>query len=328
MKKILKFVAILLLSVLVICGYSFLTDKKYYKEWSITKLKSDTSKISWVKFVWTNDTLSGKYYTRTSMQIPCKIGELPYNFSFQFDLGAYTGIYENTAISFNEKYPEWKTRIVRLRSPLQFWFNKKAFSDLTFSFGNYIAKNKLSNFYGNYGPKINTEKYSSNDTFHIGTIGADFFQGKVLIIDYPNQQFAICENLPPNYKDNLIDIELDKSGKVILPMKIKSKNYKIIFDNGSSIFPLMTMVKNISNYSISADIDTIQISSWGQLHRVTGKLIKDTFELAGQKYSNVKVYANHSGLGIDQNFDGVTGNALFWNNTIIIDFKNKKFGVR
>ena len=103
MTKILKFIAIVLVSVLIICGYFFLTDKTYYKEWSITKLKSDISKISWVKFVLSNDSISGKYYMRTSMQIPCKIGELPYNFSFQFDLGSYTGIYENTAISFNEK---------------------------------------------------------------------------------------------------------------------------------------------------------------------------------------------------------------------------------
>ena len=328
MTKVLKFLAIVLCSIITVCGFSFLTDKTYYKKWSISKLKSDTAQISWAKFVWTNDTLSGKYYTRTSMQIPCKIEGLPYNFSFQFDLGAYTGIYENTASSLNEKYPEWKNRPVRLRSPFQFWFNKKAFADLTLLFGNYRAKNKLSKFYENYGAKLESVNQFSKDTIHLGTIGADLFQEKILIIDYPNQQFAICENLPQNYKDNLIDIELDISGKVILPMKMKNKNYRITFDNGSSIFPLITMVKNISNFSTSADIDTIQISSWGQFHVVTGKLIKDTFELAGQKFSNVKVYANHSGLGIDPNTDGVTGNALFWNKTIVIDFKNKKFGVQ
>jgi len=101
-----------------------------------------------------------------------------------------------------------------------------------------------------------------------------------------------------------------------------------MFDNGSSIFPIITLEKNIANYSTSADIDTIKISSWGKMHDVTGKLIKDTFELAGQKFSNVKVYANHSGLGIDHKTDGMAGNALFWNKTIIIDFKNKKFGVK
>ncbi|MBM4317940.1 MAG: hypothetical protein FJ116_10730 [Deltaproteobacteria bacterium] len=61
---------------------------------------------------------------------------------------------------------------------------------------------------------------------------------------------------------------------------------------------------------------------------MTSKIIKDTFELAGQKFHNVLVYANHSGLGIDNEVDGMAGNALFWDKTIIIDFKNKKFGVK
>ncbi len=65
------------------------------------------------------------------MQIPCKIEGLRYNFSFQLNLGAYTGTYENTTSLLNDNYSEWKTRIVRLRNPFQFWFNKKAFSDLT-----------------------------------------------------------------------------------------------------------------------------------------------------------------------------------------------------
>ena len=64
------------------------------------------------------------------------------------------------------------------------------------------------------------------------------------------------------------------------------------------------------------------------MHGVTGKQIKDTFELGGQRFSNVKVYANHSGLGIDSQTDGMTGNALFWSKTLIIDFKNRKFGVK
>jgi hypothetical protein len=57
-------------------------------------------------------------------------------------------------------------------------------------------------------------------------------------------------------------------------------------------------------------------------------MITDTFAIAGIKFSNVKVYENHTGLGINKKTDGMIGNALFWNNTIIIDFKNKKFGVQ
>jgi len=60
---------------------------------------------------------------------------------------------------------------------------------------------------------------------------------------------------------------------------------------------------------------------------VDSRMITDTFEIAGMKFCNVKIYENHAGLGIDESTDGMAGNFLFWNHTILIDFKNKKFGV-
>jgi hypothetical protein len=327
MKKIMKILGLTVFAIITICGTSFLTNKTTYSNWRIENNSPDKSNISWTKFEWTNGELAGKKFDKLSMNIPCKLIGLSNNFTFQFDLGAnLTGVYENTISSLYTQKPELEHKIKRLKSGLQFWNSNKYFEDLRIIFGNYIATNKAAYVYKNFGEKI--EIQNLKDTIHLGTIGADFFKDKTLIIDYPNKQFAICENIPKNYQDNLIDIELDRNGRVILPLKIHSKIYRIMFDNGSSIFPLITKAKNISNYSTSADIDTIQISSWGQTHGVTGKLIKDTFELAGQKFSNVKVYANHSGLGIDNETDGMTGNALFWDKTIIIDFKNKKFGVK
>ncbi len=57
-------------------------------------------------------------------------------------------------------------------------------------------------------------------------------------------------------------------------------------------------------------------------------MITDTFELAGQNFCSVKIYVNNSGFGIDKQTDGMAGNALFWDKTVIIDFKNKKFGIK
>ncbi len=313
-----------ILAIVIVCGTSFLTDKSTYSNW---KIVNNSQTISWAKFEWTNEELNGKYFEKTAMFIPCKVDGITNIVTFQFDLGAdLTGIYENTFSSFYSQTPKLEQKIKRLKSGLQFWNKSKSFDDLSISFGNYIATNKNAFVKNNYGERV--EIINLNDTIHLGSIGADLFKDRVLIIDYPNKQFAICEKVVQNYQDNLIDIELDRNGRVILPMKINNKNYRIMFDNGSSIFPIITSAKNILNYSTSADIDTIQISSWGQTHGVTGKLIKDTFELAGQNFSNIKVYANHSGLGIDKATDGMTGNALFWDKTIIIDFKNKKFGVK
>lgn len=324
MKKIMKILGLTIFTIIIVCGTSFLTDKSSYSNWEI---KNTSQTISWAKFEWTNEKLGDKHFEKTAMFIPCKIEGIENPVTFQFDLGSdLTGVYENTYKSFYKQTPELEQKIKRYKSVFQFWNNKKSFKNLNIQFGNYSASNESAFVFENYGDKI--EINNSKDTIHIGTIGADIFKNRVLIIDYPKKQFAICEKIPEIYKPKFVDIELDRQGRIILPMIIKNKNYRIMFDNGSSIFPIITDAKNISNFSTSADIDTIQVSSWGQQHGVTGKMITDTFELAGQKFGNVKVYANHKGLGIDHKTDGMTGNALFWDKTIIIDFKNKKFGVQ
>lgn len=263
------------------------------------------------------------------MQIPCNIEGLPYNFTFQFDLGAsLSGVYENNMNWFYKINPDLQNRISRLRSPLQFWFNKKTIKDITLLFGDYKARNKLSYVYSMYGEKLIISKPSFNDTFHIGTIGADIFQNKVLIIDYPNQRFAICDTVPRIYQNHLLNIELNNSGKIILPYKSKGNYYKIMFDNGSSLFPIIARTINRPKFSNNPVIDSLNISSWGEIHMVDSRLITDSFELAGKIFCNVKVYENHTDNGMDMNTDGMAGNYLFWNNTVIIDYKNKKFGVQ
>jgi hypothetical protein len=326
-KHLIKISAMILLGIVILCAISFLLEKKSYTKWEISNRQQDSANISWAEFKWGSATLNGKYFERAYMIIPCKIEGIPNTTTFQFDLGAdLSGIYENT-FRFSPTLNKYTNdKINRLRSPLQFWNTNKCFNDLTIRFGNYTITNKTGFVYKNYGET--PKDVSSTDTIHAGTIGSDLFKNKVLLIDYPNQQFAICDSVPVEYKQELINIELDNHGRAILPMKIHEQSYRILFDNGSSLFPLITEAKNISAFSTLPDTDTITISSWGKTHDVTGKLITDTFELGVQKFSNAKIYANHSGLGIDKNTDGMAGNALFWDKMMIIDFRNKKFGIQ
>lgn len=321
MKKWILILPLIVILILIIFQFA----DQSYSNWQIKNNFESKPAISWVKFEWTSDTLSGRTFEKSAMIIPCKIKGIPNVVTFQFDLGSdLTGVYENTynsLFAFN-RLP----KIKRLKSQLQFWTSDKYLENFELHFGAYTTINKTAYVFDNYGEKI--KKYNVNDTIHLGTIGRDLFKNSVLIIDYQNKRFAICENAPTEYRSTLIDIELDRTGRVLLPMKFKKKSYKITFDTGSSIFPIITEKKNISKFSNSPDIDTITISSWGKKHDVTGKMITDTFQLAGQKFSFVKIYVNHSGLGIDKQTDGMAGNALFWNKMVIIDFKNKKFGVR
>ena len=154
------------------------------------------------------------------------------------------------------------------------------------------------------------------------------FKNKVLIIDYPNERFAVCDTMPVSYKTSFTDIELDNAGRVIIPLLLNAKKYRVLFDNGSSIFPLLVTDDKIHNFSSALNTDTITISSWGTVYNIIGKPLKKQFVLAGQNFSGITVYTDYRKEARTNDFDAITGNALFWDKTVIIDFKNKKFGIK
>ncbi len=240
------------------------------------------------------------------MMIPAKIEGLPYKLTFQFDLGSpLTMIYERGANSVILNHKDFAHRLKKLKSILQFWDRHKSFKDLTIKLENTRIHTSNCFVWENYGKQLDIKPNDTSTLISIGTIGADLFQKKALVIDYPNKQFAIFDSLPERYNNHLIDIELDRTGRVILPMIIKEKHYRIMFDNGSSVFPLITLERNISKFSTTQNIDTLKVSSWGRIHEMTSKMISDTLDLAGQKFSNVKIYSNNTGLGMDVETDGM-----------------------
>ncbi|HEX8331619.1 MAG TPA: hypothetical protein VF622_03305, partial [Segetibacter sp.] len=229
--------------------------------------------------------------------------------------------------SIFQKHPEFD-RIGKLKSSLQFWNSHTAFKNLTLDFGAIRATTRNCFIKSKYGEKVSLNNLTDSTLIPIGTIGPDIFQNKVLIIDYPNERFTICDTVPHDYKTGMTDIELDEAGRVLLTTSVNGKDYKIMFDNGASLFPLIVPVRNINDFSKAPGIDTIVTSSFGTVHRVIGRPIKDSIQIGGRFYSNFLVYADYRNE--DQNEENIvaTGNALFWHKSVIIDFKNKKFGVK
>ncbi len=333
MKRLLKLIGLLLLVFIAICAFSWLTDKSNYGSWVIEKRSKNDTGLSWIKFLWIGDSLGKRYYERVAMNVPVKISGIPYDFTFQFDLGDdHTEIYEN---SLNDVYavnPTIKNKVKRLRSIFQFWNSNKSYKNIDIEAGDYIFKNPDCYVHRNFGNEIDKERIMMNRPLHIGSIGVDLFQNKVLIIDYPRQQFCIADSVPANYNVNMIPIKLNNAGMALLPMKLNGKTYDCLFDNGSSIFPLIGSLTRIDEYSKAPDNDTIATPSWGLIHDMTGRKIPGIAELGGQKFTDVEIYADHrkdrqEAALADPSYL-IAGNALFWDKTVIIDFKHKAFGVK
>jgi len=333
MKRLLKIIAFLLLVFIAICAFSWFTDKSSYGSWTIEKRSKNNTALSWIKFLWTSDSLGKKYYERTGMNVPVKITGLPYDFTFQFDLGdQHTEIYENSLNAVYAVNPGIKNKIGRLKSIFQFWDNNKSYKNITIEAGDYLFKSSNCYVHRNFGDAIDKERILMNHPLHIGSIGIDLFQNKILIIDYPHQQFCILDSLPDSYQVNMVSIKLNKAGMVLLPMKLNGKEYDCLFDNGSSIFQLIGSSTRMTDYSKAPDNDTISISSWGTIHPMTGRKMAGIVEIGGQRFNDIEIYADHRKAIQEAALNDppylVTGNALFWDKTVIIDFKHKTFGVK
>ncbi len=279
--------------------------------WTVTAAAENKTAIAWARFYWSNDSLGDRYYEKTAMHIPLRIEGLPYLFSFQFDLGCdLTTLYGENAKSVKQKHPA-----ADLEKP-------------AFTFGDLKANTPYCYIRESYGDPITLDTPANITPVTLGTIGADMFQGKVLIIDYPNERFSVCDTIPPALITTMTDITLDKHGRALLPMQLNGKNFKVLFDNGSSIFQLITAASLIDRFSKEPGMDTIRISSWGKLHNVIGRPLKDSFVLAGRHLANTMIYADYRENDGKDEFDAITGNALFFDKVVVIDFKNKKFGVK
>lgn len=303
----------LLFTGVISCG-----SKIKFGQWTVQNSSTYNANLSWAKFTWANKIVGGKTVERTAMLIPLKIEGLPYNFLFQFDLGSTITVLEGNPLkTILARHPEFDRM-----------YKQIAFKDLTLFFGATKVTSRHCSVMQNQGIQLAASRLTDNLPIRLGSIGADIFQNKILVIDYPNQRFAVCDTLPDSLQATFTKITLDEDGRVMLPLRLNEKNYKVMFDNGASLFPLIISADKINDFSTAASTDTITTSSWGTIHNVIGRPLKQQFQLAGQTFSNITVYADYRQDSGTDTYDASAGNALFWDKTVIIDFKNQRFGVK
>lgn len=122
-------------------------------------------------------------------------------------------------------------------------------------------------------------------------------------------------------------------GPVKLPFRIDGKEYKLMFDTGSSPFQLVTTKERALAISDPAIVDSLSGPLWwGTEVAFCGLNVNKIIELGGQVLEDSKVYYEKNGLwdGVYKSLDvwGITGNAYFYDRILILDYKNKVFRVK
>lgn len=94
----------------------------------------------------------------------------------------------------------------------------------------------------------------------------------------------------------------------------------------------MTTKQRADSISDGEITDSIKASSWGVHHIWCGEKVKSSIQLGEVQLEPAMVYYNPE--NIDESFYkneriwGITGNMYFLNHIVIIDYKNKRFGMK
>lgn len=290
-------------------------------------------KLQWIPFNWVGDSVSGKYFDKLAITIPVTLDNLPHKFNMQLDLGATTTVIYGTSIKpYLDNYNELKNKIdTTLKFRIQSQTNYK-FKNLTLKLGDVNFGERNIGHFKDFGDDIPKDSINTKTEKHIGTIAPDLFENKILIIDYPNKRICITTELPKQFsKAQFRDYKI-KEGRIKIPITINGKDEDVMFDTGSSLFALITTTEKANEISSKPITDSLKISSWGDYYMVYGQTIKSKIMYGHKQLNKAVVYfdsrKNNYDFYKEEEIWGITGNAYFLNNVVIIDYKNKRFGVK
>ena len=284
-------------------------------------------------FTWEGATTSGRYIPKISMNVPVTVDGLPHEFTMQLDLGAVTtNLYGNSFQAYMDAYP---SLIDKIDSTKTFMIQNEKhimFGGMRLTMGAIEFNNVDIGLFVGYGTLITADSVKTKTSKHIGTIAPDLFQDQVVIIDYPNNRICLSEELPSEYINlNFQDLVLE-GGRIKIPFNINERKEMLLFDTGSSMFSLLTTKNNAKLISDGIVADSLSVNSWGNDIPVYGSKMTTDVKFGGKSLPTELVYFVNDPQ-FDAGFEqmgiwGITGNAYFSSNTIIIDYRNKKIAVK
>ncbi|MBI2723271.1 MAG: hypothetical protein HYX39_13940 [Bacteroidetes bacterium] len=268
------------------------------------------------------------------MFIPLTFKGIPHKFKAQFDLGSNASIiYGNSFAVYLTEYPEYSKKLDTINTEISVEDKKQGeLRNVELSLDGFKITIDTLPYFKNYGDKISSDSAKASSIKHIGTIGADIVQNKILIIDYPNKRIAILDSLSSELQNKFDCVKCKMtSGRFIIPLTVDGKIQWYMFDTGASLFPIITDEANWKSFCDVSKPDTIKVASWGTFYNVYGaKTNKDIYfnkTKLPQTTAYMMTLKDYLEMFKQQQISGTTGNAYFLNNIIALDFKNAKFGV-
>lgn len=274
-----------------------------------------------IPFIWKKDSMGATLNQHAALLLPVKLPHCPRQFYMQFDLGAPSSLfYKNKLADIAAKYP----RAIQLSD------TTRSLSDFNFT----IGKTKV------HAGQIVVREYAANkiqwnkkDIEIIGTIGADLIENRIVQIDYPGKKILLSNNSTRTENISMIDFLFARRA-ILLPAHLNGKKLMLYFDTGSSAFELLTSKETSLALAAPGAVATqYPVRSWDRTLIANTLATNDSISIAQQKIPLVATtYMENVSEGminqmLKMGIGGMTGNKLFLDYILVLDTKNKKFGL-
>ena len=278
-----------------------------------------------LKFRWMADSINKRLEPHAALLLPVKLPGCSKVFYMQFDTGSpFTLFYKGKMKAIQQKYPEILTlndSAVILQS------NQFYVGAMPLGAKQIPIKENGSN-------EINWKNKKAIEI--IGTIGVDFFENRVIAINYPAKQFFNGTAIPTKLSTEMVMNDfMFVRRSILFPASIKGKKSILFFDSGSSAFTLLTNKETAELLAVPDAVAVVsKTKSWNRTMTAYTIPTTDIIGIAGKKLPLLSttymegVSENQLAQMMRLGIGGLTGNQLFVNSVLIIDAKNKKFGLR
>ncbi len=278
-----------------------------------------------IDFVWAEGTYGDYVEPHNAMVIEVSLNNMPQRFYFQFDTGSPSSyLYGNPLGSLEEMGLNLKV-VERGDKPFVQGFDFKQ-AGKEFSISNFQILE-------GYGKAINENDTATNVL--LGTIGTDFIDDKIAVIDFENQ-FIITYVNRPDWMDALKGFrQFDFTGRrLLLPASIDGNDLNLIYDTGSSAFGLITSKNRYKKYTDRKEpAIEYEANSWGESIPVYHKITDKKLDIGGchlnlNRISYVGMYGSLQRFVTPfTKIGGWLGNKLFLRSALIMDTQKQEFAV-
>ena len=284
--------------------------------------------IPWTRFEWVGMDVGTQHVAKAALLVPITLKGVDGVYYLQLDLGSdQTMLYE---VPFRQVL----SRAGRTNNVLK----GTAVIDMN------VAEVELPRFRISVRLKYGEPLTPQDPMQQIGTLGLDFFENHLLLLDYPAQRLAILPGdatLPADITKTVSFVPvIARNRKLFVPVTLNGKEYPddFFFDTGTSLLPVVTtrsLWQQITGRTgDEPDNRVVTGPAWGDDVKVIGAPIQGEAQIGTVQLSHPLAYFVATGND-NSDFDkwqykvkGCIGNAFFYEDCmVVIDLPHKRFGV-